>query len=240
MNNCEIIKDLLPLYVDDVMSNESKLLVENHLASCEKCKNECISIQSEVKRNNTTDPTNNEKINLFKSMKAKIFRQKIMVAMTAIALTVAIAFAGNWFIFHNARPIAFSPWTMRVELQNIESYWEGVASPATVLRLISSENFYGSHAITRRVNVDGVDTEVIFVYITETLSTRWSRNHNMHTQFVHLTGISEGVPYGLDSPIAVEIYYLIAPFRNSVWMDNDEFYALRHDGILLWSGVLAP
>jgi predicted anti-sigma-YlaC factor YlaD len=38
--SCEIIEDLLPLYHDGVCSNESKAMVEEHLAECENCKKE--------------------------------------------------------------------------------------------------------------------------------------------------------------------------------------------------------
>lgn len=36
--SCEIIKDLLPLYYDDVCSNDSKLLVEKHINECTSCR----------------------------------------------------------------------------------------------------------------------------------------------------------------------------------------------------------
>jgi predicted anti-sigma-YlaC factor YlaD len=38
--SCEIIKDLLPLYHDGVCSNDSKAMVEEHLAGCDSCKTE--------------------------------------------------------------------------------------------------------------------------------------------------------------------------------------------------------
>ena len=38
MLTCEVIKDLLPLYVDDVLSDDSHALVEAHIASCKECK----------------------------------------------------------------------------------------------------------------------------------------------------------------------------------------------------------
>ena len=38
--SCEVIKDLLPLYHDGVCSNESKTMIEKHLAECDKCKAE--------------------------------------------------------------------------------------------------------------------------------------------------------------------------------------------------------
>lgn len=36
--NCEIVRDLLPLYADQVCSGGSKEMVENHLAECESCR----------------------------------------------------------------------------------------------------------------------------------------------------------------------------------------------------------
>ncbi|ADL53074.1 zf-HC2 domain-containing protein [Clostridium cellulovorans] len=42
--SCEIIKDLLPLYYDGVCSNESKVVVEEHLAHCDVCKAEIQSM----------------------------------------------------------------------------------------------------------------------------------------------------------------------------------------------------
>lgn len=35
---CQVIEDLLPLYIDDVCSKESKEIVEEHLKGCTKCK----------------------------------------------------------------------------------------------------------------------------------------------------------------------------------------------------------
>ena len=44
---CEIVKDLLPLYVDGIVSDVSKKSIENHLEHCTDCK--------EVRNGNTAD-----------------------------------------------------------------------------------------------------------------------------------------------------------------------------------------
>ena len=36
--SCDVIKDLLPLYIDEVVSEDTKLLVEEHIAECKECK----------------------------------------------------------------------------------------------------------------------------------------------------------------------------------------------------------
>ena len=37
--SCKVINDLLPLYYDDVCSEETKMIVEEHLKECEGCRN---------------------------------------------------------------------------------------------------------------------------------------------------------------------------------------------------------
>ncbi|WP_312433122.1 DUF3955 domain-containing protein [Lacrimispora sp.] len=52
---CEIIKDLLPLYHDNVCSKDSCKLVEEHLLTCEKCRNELKQINIEIKMVDNTE-----------------------------------------------------------------------------------------------------------------------------------------------------------------------------------------
>lgn len=42
---CEIIKDLLPLYVDEVCSKPSRQLIEEHLATCDSCRQALANIE---------------------------------------------------------------------------------------------------------------------------------------------------------------------------------------------------
>ena len=46
--SCNIVKDILPLYYDDVCSSDSKRMVEEHLPECNNCKMELEKIQDEI------------------------------------------------------------------------------------------------------------------------------------------------------------------------------------------------
>lgn len=52
---CEVIKDLLPLYHDNVCSKDSCKLVEEHLSTCEKCRDELKKINIEIKTFNNME-----------------------------------------------------------------------------------------------------------------------------------------------------------------------------------------
>lgn len=52
MKNCNIVKDLIPLYKENLLSEESRTFVEDHLKSCSECEN-LLKDQIEIKRTNT-------------------------------------------------------------------------------------------------------------------------------------------------------------------------------------------
>ena len=47
--SCNIIEDLLPLYVDDMVSEDSRQLVEEHLKECTTCQ----KMMEEMKKENS-------------------------------------------------------------------------------------------------------------------------------------------------------------------------------------------
>lgn len=51
--SCEIIRDLLPLYLDGVCSDGSRAAVEEHIAGCGRCKAELEAMRTALPVNNT-------------------------------------------------------------------------------------------------------------------------------------------------------------------------------------------
>ena len=47
-NNCEVIKDLLPLYSDGVCSEESRKIVAEHISQCSECMDELEKMGGEI------------------------------------------------------------------------------------------------------------------------------------------------------------------------------------------------
>ena len=45
---CNVIRDLLPLYADDVISEDTRVLVREHLDSCESCQKELAKMKEPV------------------------------------------------------------------------------------------------------------------------------------------------------------------------------------------------
>ena len=93
---CGIIKDLLPLYIDDIASTDTKMAVETHMAECENCREYYESMRS---TNGFTgkkcgDPGDAQMADSLKKIKLKIDRKirKIILCAASAALILVIAF----------------------------------------------------------------------------------------------------------------------------------------------------
>ena len=47
--DCSIVQDLLPLYAEDMLREETKEFVDAHLAQCEACRAELAALKADVK-----------------------------------------------------------------------------------------------------------------------------------------------------------------------------------------------
>ena len=45
---CSIVQDLLPLYAEDMLREETKEYVDGHLAQCASCRTELTALRAEV------------------------------------------------------------------------------------------------------------------------------------------------------------------------------------------------
>jgi predicted anti-sigma-YlaC factor YlaD len=97
--NCNIIKDILPLYVDGVVSDDTKEMVEEHLEHCEECKKEIELMKQEL-----YIPVEKE-ASFIKNFKKKWRNKKIIISVLSILLTGLILFGAFSFIFHYDRVI---------------------------------------------------------------------------------------------------------------------------------------
>lgn len=91
-HNCDIIKDLLPLYCDGVCSDASKAAVEEHIEECGRC-NEVyknLTADSLCPVINTDDEEN--KVRFMKDIKNKLLIKKIIIAAISVAVSVGIVF----------------------------------------------------------------------------------------------------------------------------------------------------
>lgn len=99
---CGIIRDLLPLYIDDVCNKESRDAVEKHLAECEKCRNDYEVMKNtgdfgEQKKDSLEDIKMENSLKNVKNRINKKIRNIILVA-----ITVVIVFTSGFYLLFEA------------------------------------------------------------------------------------------------------------------------------------------
>ena len=93
--NCSLIKDLLPLYIDDLCSNESAEIIKNHLEICSSCKKEYEQLTNQpvikFENDNSTELIKGVG-NMFKKDKKRAIIKTISIFLIILTLLGAFAF----------------------------------------------------------------------------------------------------------------------------------------------------
>ena len=210
MNNCEIIKDLLPLYADDVLSEESKAFVSEHLADCESCKAEFTDMQSEIRKLHHGDEA---KINALKAMKLKISKKVAVITCSAVACAVVLIWA-------------FFTWQIQAPFNSDNIVVHPIGSIANSSPILDIRNNYYNAAIVQ------IGDE-LFLNFSSTLHTRffaqggsvqWS---GYGDSFMTMTGITLwNMPNENNLQFAIEdeinrVYYMNANYNKLVRLSSD-------------------
>ena len=127
---CNVIRDLLPLYAEDMVSEDTRRLVEEHIASCDDCKKQLAEMGAphDLPTDIDTAP--------LKKIKAALRKNRLHAVISAVMFTLAAAVAAAAFLTA-PRYIPYSESTVSIEEK----------SDGTVLALFSEEvsGFYADH-----------------------------------------------------------------------------------------------
>lgn len=92
--SCNVIRDLLPLYVDDAASEESAHLVQEHLNTCPYCREELRKMRTPI----SVPPEEDQELwARFEARRQKERRKKRTAVICAGAVLAAILAAFGWY-----------------------------------------------------------------------------------------------------------------------------------------------
>ena len=140
---CSVIKDLIPLYVDDVLSEDSRKLVEEHLAGCSDCKDAYESLKSGV--GSGVNKTNRDK-EVIKKLRKKILTKRMIAVGIAVILVTSIFLGVYYGVFVREQYLSFEDSGIYVENDIVKT----------------TRNYHCLHD-NQRIMDDGV---VAFVYLS--------------------------------------------------------------------------
>ncbi len=86
--NCDIIKDIMPLYIDGVCSKYSMQMVENHIKECQACRNLRESYRSSAMTDEIKTSNEKEFKELAKKIKRKNWLKALLIALGAVIASI--------------------------------------------------------------------------------------------------------------------------------------------------------
>ena len=208
---CAVTRDLLPLYAENMVEQETKALVQEHLDECDDCREKLSKMSSASKTPiDTTKPLQN--------LKKQIRRKRICAA----ALAALLVFVGVYTYFFRGTTIQPIPWQDNlIEFARIETYHpeyadfdahnidtEGSVAPvpttaphvqiatekALVFRVSSIVNGFEEHVV---IEDDGTQTMVIqAVGVNQRPNSFAQSSYYEYTIFP----VPDRVVYGLQQP----------------------------------------
>ena len=120
-SNCSIIKDLIPNYIEDLVSDETKEVMENHINTCNECRQILQMAQKEQKKESITEKDN--QVNELKYLKRYERRRKVIktilciVALLCIISIIFILIKNNYI-----KSIILTSYQRGQELKSAQNY----------------------------------------------------------------------------------------------------------------------
>ena len=100
--SCDVIRDLLPLYIDDILSNDSKNLVDEHIEECESCNDELRKLSGDEIHSCAVNLNENNSIydSLNKIRKRISLKIQLTVLTSVIFTSIVAVFAWDYYDNH--------------------------------------------------------------------------------------------------------------------------------------------
>ena len=93
---CDVIQDLMPSYIDGILSEDSKVLVEEHMGTCQECR-KMLEIMKEEQGKEQNQMRSSAAT--LKKIRKKLIVRRVLTATVAVILTLIVAAAGynHWY-----------------------------------------------------------------------------------------------------------------------------------------------
>ena len=202
---CEVIRDLIPSYIDGLCSDDSNEIIKEHLSVCEECKEYCMQMKKEISADTHLE---SGELNPFIKIKRNTAK-KIFFAILITACVISVI----WELYVGYYSNGKSMYSEEIEVVLEEKY--GIAT----LEFVPKED---------NIVVDigyGVDVN-ISVNGKEPLETLHLIKRNYHEKYNGFS-TNQYQLYFVDDDTALDLFSVANEFQ---YGEEDYFAVLYNDG----------
>ena len=219
--NCEIIRDLLPLYCDGVCSETSRKIVEEHIEKCGLCK----AVYENLRKGSGIQPINikeeENKVKFIKDVKTRIKIKKIIIALVSVAASVGIILGVYTLCELPMWGIKYSE-----DAFTLADYGEDMVAIKYNGRDYAKFEGIGNISIT----VNGEEKECYCVRFLENIASKYI------TSGKNRRPLKDGGDFGFSKNGLDCVYYLESGWTPEEVVDCEEMAEkMLNEGVLIWS-----
>lgn len=211
---CTIIQDVLPLYIDEVVSQDTKEMVDEHLEHCDKCQKEYESMKQDL-----YIPLEN-KGSLFNNIRKKWRKKKVRISIISILVTAIIFIGAFLYVFYYKTVIPYSENLVKIEMHNdnqLVSHYFG-------------ESYAGVNVThPMLLEIDGEKKNISFIFYTETFSDSPSRNLLNNEK-----DNEQGYTFNLPESEKVDVVYYVEFDVEKVTDGKDSWDSILERAVMIW------
>lgn len=246
---CAIVRDLLPIYLDHLTSEESNYEIENHMQTCDACReyyDEMSDPKPVILPENPESTELKKDIDLLKSFKKRKRNWILTICIVAAALIILVYLLNFHMVsvpYEKAQPETLvSDTSMKVEHQmgyggSTTSWCKGI-----LITSMAGKTSYGYLPVEiRTVTIDGKDQLIAFFTSYKPLLDYIKNRDTFEPPYTSgidiITAFSSGELYD-GTPVSElnAIYYLEHSFERVKKADNDTLINLIEKyGHLTWN-----
>lgn len=235
--SCNIIEDLSPLYVDDVCSDESKKVIEEHILECEECKIKIQNMQQILLIEQPVLEENIKEKKLFSKVKKKWI---ISIVLTFLLSFIFFLFLHIPTLFQEGNPLCYAK--SFVQLMGFKDYVEitGVGEYHTeTIRYLTRYNDYEEflNYIEKEYQMD-YEGQMGSVYLFRTETSSLAITNVTYMKFFTIWKVEE-VHYKYANEIFTQNLYKNL-IEIDIVQDNEKILIDDSKGMLAIYNLLSP
>lgn len=215
---CNLIQDLLPLYYDGVCSEESKLIIEQHLSECTTCKEFYLAMHEadEFIIDTPNLDIEHKKVASFKAVKKKLLKKQVFIVVIAFILLSILAFSVVGVLKNSVQII---PYEDNISVSMIDD--------SLIARL---QGNVANHYKVKRVDItiEGKVNTYLFFYLSGTKWDTLVTSKDVFSEYT-LCPADKGAKY-INS-----VFYYTGNYTNIESMSQNELQKVIDNSILLWN-----
>lgn len=208
---CEMIQDLIPLYIEGICSDESKKIVEEHLSLCKSCNEYYNSINNmkDIPIDSIKKEYDQKKAKSFQKLKKKLFHKQIFIVIISISLLLI----AGWFTMNG----------LKKDIEKV-NYSDSVSmiDGSLITRLQSSRI---QQAEIKRVNLN--DEEYLFYYLENSKWDELTTGDEVYSELMLC-------PENKNVQNIDKIYYYTGNYEGLESMSTKELQNIIKDSTLVW------